>query len=213
MGNPNLHAAGPLPMVAIGGGAGRGNRHVQSAANTPVGNLWLGVANRFGSRMESFGVSNGTRGALVQSNAVVRLRAETAVLLRTCCSSSCSAWTRWRAADDAPPLVEAVKAGDQAAIRRLARSRTGGEHAGSRWHHRAALGRSRRRCRDRASAAAGWRQAPTPRTGTASRRWRWRRSIATPPIVGALLEAGADASARLAEGPDDPDGRGASRQP
>src|SRR4029453_9097252 len=50
MGNPNLHAAGPLPMVAIGGGAGRGGRHMQNAANTPVGNLWLGVADRFGSR-------------------------------------------------------------------------------------------------------------------------------------------------------------------
>ncbi len=59
MGNPNQHAAGPLPMVAIGGGAGRGNRHLQNAANTPVGNLWLGVANRYGSRLESFGASNG----------------------------------------------------------------------------------------------------------------------------------------------------------
>jgi hypothetical protein len=60
MGNPNLHAAGPLPMVAIGGGAGRGHRHLENAPNTPVGNLWLGIAHRFGSRMESFGVSNGT---------------------------------------------------------------------------------------------------------------------------------------------------------
>jgi len=60
MGNPNLHAAGPLPMVAIGGGAGSGNRHLQNAANTPVGNLWLGIANRFGSRMQNFGVSNGS---------------------------------------------------------------------------------------------------------------------------------------------------------
>jgi hypothetical protein len=59
MGNPNLHAAGPLPMVAFGGGAGRGNRHLQAAPNTPVGNLWLGVANAFGSRMDSFGASTG----------------------------------------------------------------------------------------------------------------------------------------------------------
>jgi Protein of unknown function (DUF1552) len=59
MGNPNVHAAGPLPMVAVGGGAGRGNRHMQNAPDTPVGNLWLGVANRFGSSMESFGVSSG----------------------------------------------------------------------------------------------------------------------------------------------------------
>jgi hypothetical protein len=59
MGNPNLHAAGPLPMVAFGGGAGRGNRHLQAAPNTPVGNLWLGVATAFGSSMDSFGASTG----------------------------------------------------------------------------------------------------------------------------------------------------------
>ena len=60
MGNPNVHAAGPLPIVAVGGGAGRGNRHLQAAADTPVGNLWLGVAHRYGSAMDRFGVSSGT---------------------------------------------------------------------------------------------------------------------------------------------------------
>jgi hypothetical protein len=59
MGNPNVHAAGPLPMVAVGGGAGRGNRHLQPAPETPVGNLWLGVAHRYGSTMDRFGVSSG----------------------------------------------------------------------------------------------------------------------------------------------------------
>jgi hypothetical protein len=59
MANPNQHAAGPLPMLAVGGGAGRGNRHLQAAPGTPVGNLWLSVANEFGSPIESFGVSNG----------------------------------------------------------------------------------------------------------------------------------------------------------
>jgi hypothetical protein len=59
MGNPNVHAAGPLPIVALGGGAGRGNRHLQAAANTPVGNLWLGLAGKYGSQMDSFGVSTG----------------------------------------------------------------------------------------------------------------------------------------------------------
>ena len=59
MGNPNVHAAGPLPIVAIGGGAGGGNRHLQTAANTPVGNLWLGIAGKYGSQLESFGVSTG----------------------------------------------------------------------------------------------------------------------------------------------------------
>jgi hypothetical protein len=59
MGNPNQHAASPLPMLAIGGGAGGGNRHLQNAPGTPVGNLWLSVAHKFGSPMESFGLSTG----------------------------------------------------------------------------------------------------------------------------------------------------------
>ena len=59
MGNPNSHAAGPLPMVAIGGGAGRGNRHIRTRENTPVGNLWLAVANQFGDARERFGASDG----------------------------------------------------------------------------------------------------------------------------------------------------------
>jgi hypothetical protein len=59
MANPNQHAAGPLPLLAIGGGAGRGNRHVQAAPGTPIGNLWVGIANQFGSPTDSFGVSTG----------------------------------------------------------------------------------------------------------------------------------------------------------
>jgi hypothetical protein len=59
MGNPNVHAAGPLPMVAVGGGAGRGNRHLEAARETPVGNLWLGISHRYGSSMDRFGVSTG----------------------------------------------------------------------------------------------------------------------------------------------------------
>ena len=59
MGNPNQHAASPLPLVAVGGGAGKGNRHLLSKPGTPVGNMWLSVANQFGSPLESFGLSNG----------------------------------------------------------------------------------------------------------------------------------------------------------
>jgi len=59
MGNPNQHAASPLPLVAVGGGAGKGNRHLVNTAGTPVGNMWLSVANQFGSPLESFGLSNG----------------------------------------------------------------------------------------------------------------------------------------------------------
>jgi hypothetical protein len=60
MGNPNQHATGPLPMAIVGGGAGKGNRHLQLPPQTPVGNLWLTVANRFGDEMAHFGESSGT---------------------------------------------------------------------------------------------------------------------------------------------------------
>jgi len=59
MGNPNQHASDPLPLVAIGGGLGRGHRHIKLAPRTPVGNLWVSVANRFDSRIERLGDSNG----------------------------------------------------------------------------------------------------------------------------------------------------------
>jgi hypothetical protein len=59
MGNPNGHASDPLPVVAVGGGVGTGHRHVQLKPQTPVGNLWLTIAERYGSRMPSFGDSNG----------------------------------------------------------------------------------------------------------------------------------------------------------
>jgi hypothetical protein len=60
MGNPNQHAVGPLPMVVAGGGIARRNRHLELAPVTPVGNLWLTVANTFDSPIEKFGESNGT---------------------------------------------------------------------------------------------------------------------------------------------------------
>jgi hypothetical protein len=59
MGNPNGHASDPLPVVAVGGGVGTGHRHLQLRPQTPVGNLWLTVADRFGDRMETFGDSDG----------------------------------------------------------------------------------------------------------------------------------------------------------
>ena len=59
MGNPNPHASDPLPVLAVGGGVGKGHRHVKLAPRTPVGNLWLTIANQYGDRMDSFGESNG----------------------------------------------------------------------------------------------------------------------------------------------------------
>jgi len=57
--NGNTHSPYPLPLLALGGGAGAGNRHVQAPEKSPIGNLWVGVANQFGCRLTSFGESNG----------------------------------------------------------------------------------------------------------------------------------------------------------
>jgi hypothetical protein len=60
MANSNVHATDPLPMVAVGGALGRGNRHLVLPKETQIGNLWLTVANRFGGEQKSFGQSTGT---------------------------------------------------------------------------------------------------------------------------------------------------------
>jgi hypothetical protein len=59
MGNPNGHASDPLPVLAVGGGVGKGHRHIKLKPQTPIGNLWLAVANRFGSTIDTFGDSDG----------------------------------------------------------------------------------------------------------------------------------------------------------
>ena len=53
MGNSNVHATDPLPMVAVGGGVGTGNRHLVLPPKTEIGNLWLSVANKFGADVPS----------------------------------------------------------------------------------------------------------------------------------------------------------------
>jgi hypothetical protein len=60
MANSNIHATDPLPMVAVGGGTGKGNRHIVLPKETQIGNLWLSVANHFDSPMTTFGESTGT---------------------------------------------------------------------------------------------------------------------------------------------------------
>jgi hypothetical protein len=59
MSDGNGHTADPLPMVAVGGGAGRGHRHVQTPAKTPIGNLWVSVAEKFNSPINVVGLSTG----------------------------------------------------------------------------------------------------------------------------------------------------------
>jgi hypothetical protein len=60
MGDSNAHASDPLPVIAAGGGVGRGHRHVQVATRTPVGNLWMAVAQKFGNPQQEFGDSTGS---------------------------------------------------------------------------------------------------------------------------------------------------------
>jgi hypothetical protein len=59
MSNGNVHSPDPLPMVIMGGLAGKGHRHVQAPPKTPVGNLWVAVANKFGCETEHVGTSTG----------------------------------------------------------------------------------------------------------------------------------------------------------
>jgi hypothetical protein len=56
--NGNIHSPYPLPLLALGG-SGAGNRHVQAPPETPIGNLWVGLANKFGSDISALGDSTG----------------------------------------------------------------------------------------------------------------------------------------------------------
>jgi Protein of unknown function (DUF1552) len=60
MANSNVHAIDPLPMVAVGGGLGRGNRHIVLPKQTQIGNLWVSVAQHYGVELDHLGHSTGT---------------------------------------------------------------------------------------------------------------------------------------------------------
>ena len=60
MANSNVHAIDPLPMVAVGGGLGRGNRHIVLPKQTQIGNLWVTVAQHYGVDLDHLGHSTGT---------------------------------------------------------------------------------------------------------------------------------------------------------
>lgn len=59
MGDGNAHATDPLPLVAVGGLTGAGNRHLLQKPKTAVANLWLGVAAKFGVNIDHLGNSDG----------------------------------------------------------------------------------------------------------------------------------------------------------
>jgi hypothetical protein len=47
-----------LPVIGLGGGLGKGYRHIELPTRTPVGDLWLSVANKFGDKLTEFGDGN-----------------------------------------------------------------------------------------------------------------------------------------------------------
>jgi Protein of unknown function (DUF1552) len=58
MSNANVHGPYPLPLVAVGGGIGKG-RHILAKEHTPLGNLWVTVAEMFECPGLTFGTSTG----------------------------------------------------------------------------------------------------------------------------------------------------------
>jgi len=59
MSNANVHGPYPLPLVALGGWQGKGYRHVVTSDHTPLGNLWVSVADMFGCPEHIYGESTG----------------------------------------------------------------------------------------------------------------------------------------------------------
>ncbi len=59
MGDPNGHNSDPLPVAMVGGGVGKGHRHIQLPKQTPVGNLWRAVAASYGATIVEYGDSTG----------------------------------------------------------------------------------------------------------------------------------------------------------
>jgi hypothetical protein len=58
MGNGNVHSRLNVPMAVIGGGV-KGDRHIQAPKGAPIGNFWIGIANKFGSPIDKLGESTG----------------------------------------------------------------------------------------------------------------------------------------------------------
>jgi hypothetical protein len=61
--NEAVHQHRPHQFPAIAHGR-KGHRHLQLKPRTPIGNLWLTVADTFGERMETYGDSDGRVEAL-----------------------------------------------------------------------------------------------------------------------------------------------------
>jgi hypothetical protein len=60
MADGNAHSTQDLPLVLVGGAAGKGGRHVRYAADTPIPNLHLALLDWLGAPTERLGNSTGT---------------------------------------------------------------------------------------------------------------------------------------------------------
>jgi hypothetical protein len=59
MSDGNQHATENLPLVLLGGGAGKGGRHVRYPGETPLPNLHLTLLDKLGTHIEALGDSTG----------------------------------------------------------------------------------------------------------------------------------------------------------
>ena len=61
MGNPSVHSHSDLPVMVVGGGAGKvkGGRHIKYAEPTPMANVLLTILDKVGIHQDSFGDSQG----------------------------------------------------------------------------------------------------------------------------------------------------------
>ena len=112
-----------------------------------------------------------------------------------CCRSAQHG--RWRAA---PPLVEAVKAGNIDTVRALLAQARRSERRRGRRHDGAALGRALRQSRRRRPADSSGRQRAEPRIATARRRSGSRASTAARRWSSGCSSAGADPNTTMPEG-------------
>jgi Protein of unknown function (DUF1552) len=62
MSESDVHSRLNVPTLLAGRGAGlvQGNRHIQTPKDTPIANLALTLANKFGAGMDTYGISTGT---------------------------------------------------------------------------------------------------------------------------------------------------------
>ena len=60
MSESDTHSRINVPVALVGGGAGlvKGNRHIQAPKETPLANLMLDLANKFGCEVDKFGTQS-----------------------------------------------------------------------------------------------------------------------------------------------------------